>query len=845
MATRAGLLSAPPPPSSLFGVRVGVIADDESLVDASSPPPAAGSRGTPTVTRAGPLDAAAMPDPGHHLHSRASAYRPQPVQTRLRARSIGKASALAGAGAGAGTELPQPAPSHADSRPPLLHAQGRTVSDLTGGARPASAGTPLSALARQRAEYDARRVTFSDHAPSHEYERARLAGGGGPGTEESSGSTLSDSPPHTPREGGYDDDDDNDDGYGHGHEDHGSEEGVDEPHYWVEPPSRRGSTNLREEREAWRTGGEPLHLYDPPTTNLIRSAELQTRGLPRVDLDAVATTNRKSGPLAADADAAATASVPADASAAANRNRSKSLEGLTRMSLRRGKSFTSLLVPPPAPAPASSSPFTLPADSAATGGRDPFLSGAADRAKLSAIAPTPVIAQFEMLPNPGQSDAAAAGATSTYPPVAGSAAGFDPLLAASTATTAAAAPRSLRDFFPQLVILVTLFLSSFVVIALTISTLPGLFLPHSVSDLPELTKTLSAYRASSFAAELHLFVVLTLLFLWKQCFSIPGSILTNILFGALYGTSLGTWWACLWTATGSTGAYLIAVLIAPLVEFYFAKPLDVTRRALKLAPPVAAVNGVAAPGIAQVAVAPPSDSDLFSHLLLARFFPLLPYSVLNVIAGVLRLPLGPFFTTLLLGSFPFNFATVSIGNLVALAAADPSKPLGDKIWSREVVLKLVAVTFISVVPLAFKDRLRALLSNGETISFVLDRARNAVSRAMFGFSAVPHSSITASTASIAAQPAHRTTSSFGTTTPSSSSSGPSGGPRAWRRKLSRSIGNAADLLMLGIRGKGFDAAAGRSEYAYERIASGAGESATGVLDDAEMGGVDPSRRTSA
>jgi hypothetical protein len=30
---------------------------------------------------------------------------------------------------------------------------------------------------------------------------------------------------------------------------------------------------------------------------------------------------------------------------------------------------------------------------------------------------------------------------------------------------------------------------------------------------------------------------------------------------------------------------------------------------------------------------------------------------------VLRLPLGPFFTTLLIGSFPFNFATVSIGNL--------------------------------------------------------------------------------------------------------------------------------------------------------------------------------------
>lgn len=218
----------------------------------------------------------------------------------------------------------------------------------------------------------------------------------------------------------------------------------------------------------------------------------------------------------------------------------------------------------------------------------------------------------------------------------------------------------------------------------------------------------------------------------------------------------------------------------------------------------------------------------------------------QVIAGVLRLPLGPFFSTLLIGSFPFNFATVSIGNLVALAAADPSKPLGDKIWSREVVLKLVAVTFISVVPLAFKDRLRSMLSNGGAISTLVDRARNLVSRALFGFSAVPSSSIMASTASIAAQPSHRSSSSLGSgpqspgpSNAASSGGGGAGGPRAWKRKISRSIGNAADLLMLGIRGKSLDAGAGG--YAYERIANGAGESATGVLDNVEMGGVDPSR----
>ena len=470
----------------------------------------------------------AMPDSHTKSHtSRASAYRPQPVQTRLRARSIGKAT------------LPGPVSGESDAQDtsaapvrPLLHAQGRTVSDLTRSAGGGGAGGGLSALARQRAEFDARRVKFSEQAP-HEYEEAgsRLAGGGG--TEESGSARSDSSPPHTPRLEYYDDQD-------------GAVDDEDAPHYWVEqPPSRRGSTHLREEREAWRTGGEPpLHLYDPPIMN--RPADLMsTKELHDVAARAAAATTT-------------TTTVAKEDSSAATRNRSKSLEGLTRMSLRRGKSFTSLLVQPALPSPLPT-PTSTPA-TATTDGRDPFLSGAADRAKLSAIAPTPVIAQFEMPPT-GPSGRPRADTESTlYPPVTG----LDPL----SATTTTAASRSLRDFVPQLIILFSLFLSSFVVIALTIATLPGLFLPHSVSDLPQLTKTLTTYRASSFAAELHLFIVLTLLFLWKQCFSIPGSILTNILFGALYGTTLGTWWACLWTATGSTGAYLIAVLIAPLVSWF-------------------------------------------------------------------------------------------------------------------------------------------------------------------------------------------------------------------------------------------------------------------------------------
>jgi hypothetical protein len=264
------------------------------------------------------------------------------------------------------------------------------------------------------------------------------------------------------------------------------------PSFAVVPPSRRGSrTVTQEERENWLRGGEVDDLAKEVTT----------------------------------------------------RSRAKSLEGKTRMSLRRGKSFTSLL-PGEAPAPLAA--------------RREQPRGPPSPVYELREPPTP---SASSLPISDHSDIESGethhSSISMYPPAS----------AALLSNDSSTAPRkSLRDFVPQLVILVSLFLSSFAVIAFTISTLPGLFLPHSVSDLPSLTAAMTTYRASSFFAEVHLFAVLTILFLWKQCFSIPGSILTNILFGALYGTWMGSFWACLWTATGSTGAYLIAVCISPLVR---------------------------------------------------------------------------------------------------------------------------------------------------------------------------------------------------------------------------------------------------------------------------------------
>lgn len=439
---------------------------------------------------------------------RTSALSPQQSkhlgQTRMRARSIGKGTPAA---AGA---IPQP---HLSPTIP-----GSPVPPPGMGSGSGSCGP--SPLTRHRAELDRPRPHphprgFSSTSGTGRdlYDPEEQGTVSAEWTEES-GSTRSDSPPpRTPR-----------DVYALPS---GSGSGRDGPHVWVESPSRRNSDVDHHEREAWRTGGEPLD-----------------------DDDALAKKEH---------DAASAA-----AAASSRRNRSQSLEGVTRMSLRRGRSFTSLVSPSPG-----------------TERKDPFGGGVGGGAAAGGgvaarpAPPPPIFEQYEPPPTPlvggsthdtagsGSGMEEAARPATLYPPATGGVpvGGVDALGTSSTTM-----PKTLRDFVPQLVILVSLFVSSFAVIAFTISTLPGLFLPHSVADLPALTATLSTYRASSPLAELHLFAVLTLLFLWKQCFSIPGSVLTNILFGALYGTTLGTWWACLWTATGSTGAYAIALVIAPLVR---------------------------------------------------------------------------------------------------------------------------------------------------------------------------------------------------------------------------------------------------------------------------------------
>lgn len=130
------------------------------------------------------------------------------------------------------------------------------------------------------------------------------------------------------------------------------------------------------------------------------------------------------------------------------------------------------------------------------------------------------------------------------------------------------AASSFRQFLPHLTYISILFVVSLIIVTLAVASLPmaNLLLPRKLAQLPALTTSLSLYRAHSAFAEAHLFAVLSIVYVAQNAWSIPGAILTNILWGAMYGSVWGSLYACLGTATGSTGAYYLGKQAKPLVR---------------------------------------------------------------------------------------------------------------------------------------------------------------------------------------------------------------------------------------------------------------------------------------
>ncbi|ELU10877.1 hypothetical protein CAPTEDRAFT_223354 [Capitella teleta] len=191
--------------------------------------------------------------------------------------------------------------------------------------------------------------------------------------------------------------------------------------------------------------------------------------------------------------------------------------------------------------------------------------------------------------------------------------------------------------------------------------------PSSVDELRALSKLLSSYKADHF---LHVLLLFSFAYLYKQTFAIPGSVFMNVLAGAIFGLWLGFLLTCLLTACGATLCYSLS--------YYFGRKTVMTYFPER-------VKGV------QKQVSENADG-LFFFLLFLRLFPMSPNWFMNIVAPIISIPVHLFFPSVLIGLMPYNFICVQTGCILSHVSS-----ISDILtWSTS--LKLGGIACAALVP---------------------------------------------------------------------------------------------------------------------------------------------------
>ena len=130
------------------------------------------------------------------------------------------------------------------------------------------------------------------------------------------------------------------------------------------------------------------------------------------------------------------------------------------------------------------------------------------------------------------------------------------------------------------------------------------------------------------------------IYIIQTALSLPGAAILSLAAGAIFGSIMGTLYAVSAASIGATLAFLVTrYLLRDLVLARFGSKLEGMNRELEL-------RG-------------------FNYLLFLRLVPLFPFFLINLAAGLTRLPLRTFVFGTLLGIIPGGFVFVNAGASLA------------------------------------------------------------------------------------------------------------------------------------------------------------------------------------
>lgn len=142
------------------------------------------------------------------------------------------------------------------------------------------------------------------------------------------------------------------------------------------------------------------------------------------------------------------------------------------------------------------------------------------------------------------------------------------------------------------------------------------------------------------AHKLRMVAVFMVVYIIQTALSLPGAAILSLAAGAIFGSIMGTVYANIAATIGATLAFLVTrYLLRDPVMNRFGTKLEGMNREL--------------------------EARGFGYLLFLRLVPIFPFFLINLAAGLTRLPLRTFFFGTMLGIIPGGFVYVNAGASLA------------------------------------------------------------------------------------------------------------------------------------------------------------------------------------
>ncbi|KIK48953.1 hypothetical protein CY34DRAFT_70932 [Suillus luteus UH-Slu-Lm8-n1] len=238
------------------------------------------------------------------------------------------------------------------------------------------------------------------------------------------------------------------------------------------------------------------------------------------------------------------------------------------------------------------------------------------------------------------------------------------------------------------------------VVLLSLYSLPiSVAFPRTLPELAALGRELHAYSQSGPLHLAHVIGVLSVTAVWKHAWSIPGSVIWNVLAGALFHPVLATLLLSALTTLGSIFATLLCVPLAPSLSRMFPRALQMTRIALE--------------GESDLSTGKNSKSPTWARLSVLRLVGVVPWSGINIACGVCGVAISDCLLGAFIGCLPWTAVTCQIGDILQTVASTTSpsqQTVSSLLTSPDILVKLAFLSFLSLAPILGRERLRSLIS---------------------------------------------------------------------------------------------------------------------------------------